>query len=153
MTVISFPRVDSIEDRIDDFKKLSVKLFESDSLEEFINKTTDQKYNLDFFNQLYKYYSETFINATINGNNNLKTIFAEEQAQGIFKNFAKEFVNSLAENPQLNHSITLNAIANNIADGLEQNSGQNTINREKLYNSGKKDLGTCINECFLDYWS
>ena len=131
----SFPNLEIDERRVDDLKVLCEILIDSNNLEEFIELSNDLKYNLDFFNSLDSSYSNNFINATKAGNERLKSIYSSEKNENgkFFEKFAKEYVKSLPKTTELNKSLTLTGLVNGIADSLENISGKNTIDRDKLF--------------------
>lgn len=98
MKTFAFPIVEITETRVLGLQKLCFHLVNSDSFENFIFKSKDEKYNLDFFNHLDNVYSTGFLNATIKGNLTLKKIFADERKNNgeVFEKLAKEYVKSLS---------------------------------------------------------
>ena len=131
----SFPNLEIDERRVDDLKELCEILMDSNNLEEFIEISNGLKFNLDFFNSLDSSYSKNFINATEVGNERLKSIYSSEKNKNgkFFEKFAKEYVKSLPKTTELNKSLTLTGLVNGIADSLENISGKNTIDRNKLF--------------------
>tara|TARA_R110002124_G_scaffold287071_1_gene470144 strand:+ start:61 stop:900 length:840 start_codon:yes stop_codon:yes gene_type:complete len=131
----SFPNLEIDERRVDDLKRLCEILIDSNNLEEFIELSNGLKYNYDFFNSLDSSYSKNFINATEAGNERLKSIYSNEKNKNgkFFEKLAKEYVKSLPKTTKLNKSLTLTGLVNGIADSLENISGKNTIDRDKLF--------------------
>lgn len=126
-------------------KKLSLELMNSNNLDSFETKTNPEKYNLTFFKELDIYYSTRFIDSTINLNNKLKQIIEDERNTNgdLLGEFGKEFIKNLPNDLAINHSMTINAIVENIANGAELATGK-IVNREQLYNSYNHSIDTFV---------
>ena len=131
ITVNAFPGMEYEEERVNPLKKICGDLIESKNLKVFQKKASKGKFNLDFFKNLDKEYSNRFINATKNGNANLKKIIKDENEEYLI-DFSTNFIKSLPENHSMNNSITLQAITDNLKKALELSSGE-LIDEKKIY--------------------
>lgn len=131
VTVNAFPGMEFQEDRIAPLKKLCQYLIESKNMNDFLKKASKGKYNIEFFKNLDAQYSSKFVQATIVGNKDLKTII-ESQNEDYLIEFSKHYNKSLPVNHQVNNSITLKAITSNLKDALELSSGE-LIDEKKIY--------------------
>lgn len=131
VTVNAFPGMEFQEDRIKPLKRLCQCLIESENISGFLEKASQGKYNLEFYQNLDKQYCSKFSSASLQGNKNLKAII-ESQNEDSLREFSKSFNGSLPYNHQVNNSITLKAIASNLKDSLELSSGE-LIDEKKVY--------------------
>jgi hypothetical protein len=153
VTARSFTEIDFIDYRTDGLKLICKTLIESDNLETLSQKIKNEKYDLAFFRNLDQHYSERFIKATSDGNNNLNKVLEKTKTKpyGEFTfPVAKSFVDTLPENENLNESITLFAITENLVDGIELDKGTQDIDRTKIYDSYNGNINIFI-KVFSNY--
>jgi len=142
ITVNAFPGLEFQEDRIIALKKLCQYLIDSHSMKDFLRKGSKGKYNLDFFKNLDKQYSNRFLESITKGNQNLKQIIADDNEEYL-SNFSKQYIKSLPYKHSLNQSITLKAIAGNLKDSLELSSGE-LIDEQKIYENYNGNINIFI---------
>lgn len=142
----SFPSLDFEEGRVNDLKKLCEYLIESKDLDAFVSVSRELYHNLDFFRTLDSDYSKDFIDATESGNDELKAIYSREKKLNgkFYEDHAKKYVKSLPQASEFNESLTLFGIVVGVAEYLELNSGENTINKEKLFNEYNGNIDAFI---------
>jgi hypothetical protein len=131
LTARAFPPIDYIDKKEVGLKEISNCLAKSNSFDDFVSLSKDFNYNLKYFKELDNFYSKKFIDATMEGNQNLKKIINNENP-ALPKKFSKDLLKNLPQLKKLNMSITLMAIVNDLVNGIKIETGKQ-FDEEKVY--------------------
>lgn len=126
----SFPQITFSDAETIGLKELTFDLINCENIESFKKISEKKKYNHSFFNKLDKLYSSSFIESTVKANIKYKKNIKED------KTFVSEhFLKNLALDRELNESITLFIIVNDMMDALEKQLNLKDIDRAKIFAS------------------